>query len=168
MASSIRTTIACLAAMVLAAACATPEAFVQGGRERLRDREGLCSWAATPGYGWVGGNRVDTCARLGSPGTLQDDPALPIVKTKVTAAANSPSANTGNWQMEMFRDGVPVWKGMLEKHVVPELLCITGPCWSYSLDVRRVPSWENGTYTFRYTLSFDTSVVLTNTITVQP
>lgn len=57
---------------------------------------------------------------------------------------------------------------MLKQHVVPELVCATGNCWSYSLDVRDMPSWENGTYTFRYTLSFDTSVVLTNTIVIGP
>ncbi len=150
----------------LGVACATPNAVTRGTRAQLRDRQGLCSKAATPGYGWTGGSQIETCAYLGTPGMLDDDPTAPLVKTKVTGAANSPTANTGSWQMEVFRDGAPIWKGMLKKHVVPELVCVTGNCWSYSLDVRDMPAWENGTYTFRYTLSFDTSVVLTNTIVI--
>lgn len=108
-----------LLAVLMAAAtgCVSPAALARGGRAQLRDREGLCSKAATPGYGWTGGNQITTCAQMGSPGTLDDDPTKPMLTTRVDGAANSPSANTGNWQMEAFRDGVLLWKGLLTRHM---------------------------------------------------
>lgn len=88
----------------LGVACATPNAVTRGTRAQLRDRQGLCSKAATPGYGWTGGSQIGTCAHLGTPGMLGDVPTAPLVKTRVNGMANSPTANTGSWQMEVFRD----------------------------------------------------------------
>jgi len=91
------------------------------------------------------------------------------VLTTVTDLPNIHSADTGEWQVEVSFNGTPMGKRMMAKHWPPELSCdpvsLGGRCESSSTDVTHWPEpFVPGTYTFTYTLGFDTSMVVVNTI----
>lgn len=113
-------------------------------------------------------NKITSCAITGQPGTLDDDGRTPFLVTTVTGPANAPSADTGSWQLEVFRGQDLMSKGRMERNWPPNLTCIISPCNSWSMSGDRMPfAWGPGTYTFRYTLSFDTSTVATNTLMIR-
>jgi hypothetical protein len=153
--------LAAVAALLVVAACSTTGSGV-GKTSQLRDKKGLCS-TVTPDMM----TKITSCAIVGQPGTLGDDGKTPSLVTTIAGPANSPSADTGSWQVELFRGQELVGKRMMSKNWPPNLNCVLSPCSSWSISVDAVPfDWTPGTYTFRYTLSFDTSRVATNSITI--
>jgi hypothetical protein len=137
----------------------------------LRGKQGTCAHASLDPYDSISSRAIETCLRVGTKGTLYDDEKTPFVITSVTDLANSHSADTGEWQVEASFNGTPMGKRMMSKHWPPELSCgvggVAGHCESSSIDLTHWPeAFSPGTYTFTYTLAFDTSKVVVNTITL--
>lgn len=151
-----------IVSFLIVAACSTTSNG-RGQISQLRARGGLCTSVSPTMV-----NKITTCAIVGQPGTLDDDGRTPFLVTTVTGPANAPSADTGSWQLEIFRGQELVSRGRMSKNWPPELNCIISPCTSWSLAGSKMPfDWTPGIYSFRYTLAFDTSVVATNTLTIQ-
>ncbi len=149
--------------------CAVGSSKVVADRSELRSRSG----GLIPQIGVCTGSRpsafdgdIKSCLQQGSPGTLHDDETIRLVST-VHGHANSHDADTGEWQLEIFRDGKPLHKGMMQRTWPPELDCTLHPCHSWSVDVRKMEELPAGTYVFRYTFGLDTSKVVTNTIVIK-
>lgn len=158
------------------AGCAAEAGNTVGAVDALRTRAGICSKSTLNGsMSAIATNSaqrsIETCLRVGMPGTLADDGRTPFIATMVTGDANAPNADAGNWQVEVFYNGAPMGKRMMARAGVPQLTCgaATGgaPCDSWSTDLMQwaVP-FAPGTYVFRYTFALDTSVTTTNTITI--
>jgi hypothetical protein len=142
----------------------------------LRQRGGVCAEVAVDSAALTlvtegrMMRRIDTCMQTGLAGTLVDDGKTPHLGTTVYGSANAPDADANNWQEEAFLNGAPMGKRMMTKDaLVPHLSCGTNGCESWSVDL---VTWSTpfapGTYVFRYTYALDTSLVVTNTITLRP
>jgi hypothetical protein len=96
-----------------------------------------------------------------------------FIKTTVTGLANSPDADANNWQVEIWFNDASMGKRMMSKSgLTPELSChavaLGGDCESWSIDLMQWSApFAPGVYVFKYTCAFDTSLVATNTVTLQ-
>ncbi len=138
----------------------------QANKAGLRQRDGICAMSSSDSLAI--GVIIRTCAVVGMPGTLYDS-SEPRVTTKVSSGANTHSADTGEWQMEVFHNGQPLVKRMMSKHWPPELTCLSSAgCRSWSIDSYTMETgWPSGTYQFHYVFGLDTSLTVTNTIVIE-
>lgn len=161
------------AGILLVAGCATIAPERTGTLSDMRKyREGLCaaSDVAHTGFFPTPSTTAVICAQTGAPGTLNDDGKTPFVIVKLVGF-DFETTNSSNYQLEVFKDGQPFFKGMFARS--PASVPSVGPCTSSSclktgIGVLTMPEpWEPAVYTFRLTCAFNTSYVASTKLVFQ-
>jgi hypothetical protein len=130
----------------------------------LRSRNGACAQAPILKGKFELGS-IQACARMGSPGTLYDNPDEPLLITGFDSSRDRFAADPGNWRLEITSNsGAPVFTTFLKRQVPSVGTCSSFGCSHYAADVARPPTWKAGDYRLRYTYAHDTSISVVLTL----